>query len=111
MQILDFLKQTEPDLEKNDGFHVRDAVRCADGFTISVQGGTWHHYCTPRSEHGQFTSAYDEVECGFPSEAEELLFNYAEDPSDLTGTVYAYVPIELVEEVIQKHGGIVVIED
>jgi hypothetical protein len=38
---------------------------------------------------------------------EPLLMPYAETPEDPTGTVYAYVPVELVTNVIVKHGGMV----
>lgn len=30
---------------------------------------------------------------------------YAEDPEALTETVYGYVPVTLVEQIIEKHGG------
>jgi hypothetical protein len=32
---------------------------------------------------------------------------YCEDPQDPTGTVYGYVPVQVVTNVIVKHGGIV----
>jgi hypothetical protein len=31
---------------------------------------------------------------------------YAEDPDNPTNTVYGFVPIELVEQLIENHGGI-----
>lgn len=49
---------------------------------------------------------YESVELGFPSTEDELINEYAEDDSDYTKTVYGYVPIEIVEELINKHGGI-----
>ena len=36
-----------------------------------------------------------------------MLMKYAEAPDDPTGTVYAYVPVQVVTNVIAKHGGIV----
>jgi hypothetical protein len=45
------------------------------------------------------------VEVGFPSKREALLMPYAEDRRIPTATVYGYVPIETVAEVIEKHGG------
>ena len=33
--------------------------------------------------------------------------DYAEDPRDLTGTVYGYVPAHIVRKMIAAHGGIV----
>ena len=47
------------------------------------------------------------VEVGFPSEEEPLLMDYCEDKSEPTHTVYAYVPVQVVTNVIAKHGGIV----
>ena len=38
---------------------------------------------------------------------EPLIADYAENPDDLTHTVYGYVPIEVVNKLIEIHGGIV----
>ena len=78
------------------------AVVCADGFQMSVQAGDGM-YCTPRDDYGP----YSEVEIGFPSEREECIMPYCEDPNDPTGTVYAYVPKAFVTYIIAKHGGMV----
>jgi len=78
-------------------------VVCADGFKMSVQafaGG----YCTPRKDGAE---KYTSVEVGYPSEAEELLMEWAEEPDKPTQTVYGYVPVQVVTNVIAKHGGIV----
>lgn len=84
---------------------------CADGFTMSVQGHCGA-YSSPRDD---FADHYTEVEVGFPSEREELLMPYIDaiDPEtvDSTGTVYGYVPISVIEQVIEKHGGLVGPED
>lgn len=80
--------------------HVCRTVACDDGFTMSVQASSGH-YCSPRSDSGPWTS----VEIGFPSNIEPLLFDYAEDPGNWTGTVYGYVPIELAAAVVELHGG------
>lgn len=62
------------------------------------------HYSTPRDNSGQ----YSEVELGFPTmEPNEEIAKFAEDANDLTGTVYSYVPIELVEALLESHGGLV----
>ena len=80
---------------------VRPRIVCKDGFSMSVQAGIGI-YSVPRKnlENGE----YKAVEVGFPSEPEELIFEYAEC-EDYTQTVYGYVPVELVEKVIEKHGG------
>lgn len=80
---------------------LRPMAVCADGFQISIQASQCH-YCSPRRD-GYID--YKEVELGFPSQAEEMIRDYAED-DDLTRTVYGYVPVELVDRVLQKHGGI-----
>lgn len=81
---------------------IRNRAECEDGFTISIQASEFH-YCTPRTNLS--TGNYDTVELGFPSEADELITEYAENPDNLTRTVYGYVPIEIVDELIKKHGG------
>lgn len=76
-------------------------ILCADGLEISVQA-SHYHYCSPRTDNAL---EYYEVEVGFPSEKIEEFMEYAEDSEDPTGTVYANVPVELVEAVIAAHGG------
>ena len=80
----------------------RPAVKCEDGYQVSIQASEYH-YCSPR-ETG--LNHYDEVELGFPNKADEELLDYAEEPEKPTDTVYGYVPIDLVDKVIMKHGGI-----
>ena len=36
--------------------------------------------------------------------------NYAETPENPTETVYGWVPVEVVESVIEKHGGLMGLE-
>lgn len=82
--------------------HLRPWAVCADGFGISIQASQ-NHYCSPRKD-GQID--YEEVELGYPSKEEVLIADYAEDPGDLTNTVYGYVPVEVVDKMLEKHGGI-----
>lgn len=79
-------------------------LHCNDDFSMSVQAH-WGAYCSPRVDPDQ-TDWYWNVEVGFPSEKEDLLMEFAESPDDPAETVYGYVPIEVVIEVINKHGGI-----
>lgn len=76
-------------------------VVCADGFIMSVQGSVFA-YCSPRNNEGPYTH----VEVGYPSHAEPMLKPFAEDPDNLIHTVYGYVPVNLVLEVINNHGGV-----
>ena len=76
-------------------------VVCADGFNMSVQVSR-NHYCSPRIDDA---AAYSEAEVGYPSECEELLMPFVEDSENPTETVYGYVPVEIIDQVIIKHGG------
>ena len=76
-------------------------VICEDGFKMSVQAGQ-SNYSTPRD----VADSYEDAEVGYPSEEEYILAKYAEDGENLCDTVYGYVPCFIVDEVIEKHGGI-----
>ena len=78
-------------------------VICADGFEMSVQAHATA-YCSPRMDDAD---KYSSVEIGFPSEREPLLIDFAEEVNKPTKTVYGYVPVQTVTNVIAKHGGIV----
>ena len=80
---------------------VMPSLVCKDGFRFSVQASEGH-YCTPRDNEGP----WEEVEVGYPSKVEELLLPFAENPFKPTETVYPYVPVHLVKEIIKKHGGL-----
>ena len=79
-----------------------ERVCCADGFEMSVQANV-SAYCSPRENSGK----YELVEVGFPSAVEPMLMPYVEDRTTPTRTVYGYVPVEVVTNVLAKHGGIV----
>jgi hypothetical protein len=80
-----------------------EQIVCKDGFTMSVQANHGA-YCVPRVDDAE---KYVEVEVGFPSKAEALLIEWAEDRNKPTDTVYGYVPAERVALVCAKHGGVV----
>lgn len=75
-------------------------IECKSGLTLSVQASRFH-YCSPRVNEGPYLS----VEVGIPSEAIEELMPYADNPDAPTESVYGYVPIGIVVEIINKHGG------
>ena len=83
-------------------------VVCKDGFEMAVRCGLTL-YSSPRD----VAKRYSEVEIGFPSAPEPLIAEYAEDweiegddDPKLCETVYGYVPVKLVNKVLEKHGGI-----
>lgn len=86
----------------DDGIPMRRKAKCADGFEVSIQASR-AHYCQPRDDDGP----YWEVELGFPTQRPtDEIMEFAEDESQPTRTVYGYVPIEMVDELIAVHGGI-----
>jgi len=77
-------------------------ITCNDGSTFSVQADN-AAYCKPRRNFAQFTH----VEVGFPNfDPPSSWMSYCESTEDPQGTVYGYIPIELVEQFIVEHGGI-----
>lgn len=87
-----------------DCTYMSKRVELNSGLTLSIQASEYH-YCEPRKNIDD-KSRYSMFEIGFPSAEIELISHLAEDPSDLTGTVYPYVPREVVETVISDNGGI-----
>ena len=82
----------------------RPAIKCADGFHISVQAGE-HLYCRPRET---FVGPFSAVECGFPSGPVPTLAEWKDSSDeDDTQTVYGYVPVHIVDTLLDAHGGIV----
>ena len=103
-------------------------IRCNDGFSMSVQASS-AHYCSPKNDKGPYIS----VEVGFPSEFEILLCPYQdgviwdgekinfegmgkdiEDNANkimqrvmFVESIFGYVPIEVIKEIIRKRGGLV----
>ena len=77
-------------------------VICANGLEMSVQASVTH-YCKPRNDVGPYT----QVEIGFPNKKVEALMLYKDGEviEDPTETVYSYVPIQVVLDVIEANGG------
>jgi hypothetical protein len=73
--------------------YINPKIICNDGFSISVQGGSWY-YSTPKEK----TDVYLELEIGFASEKDEIMLNYDE--------TRGYVPINEINECLKRHGGI-----
>lgn len=83
------------------GFRQVQEILCADGLRLSVQA-SFTHYCAPRDSVGPWTH----VEVGYPSQSVPELLEYADEPDYPTGTVYGYVPVAVIEEIVEKHGGL-----
>ena len=78
-------------------------IMCNDGFNFSAQASKFA-YCSPRMNHEEGI-VYNSVEVGFPSEKPDLIMEYCETPSEPTETVYGYVPVKIVEQLVELHGG------
>ena len=83
------------------GFSVKQLV-CKSGLSMSVQASS-NHYCSPR-EDGQ--SHYDSVEVGYPSRKVDDLLEYAENPATPTDTVYGWVPVNIINKIVDENGGL-----
>ena len=89
-------------LRLTEAFQLRPRIICSDGFSVSVQA-SWAHYCIPRNNVGPF----NHVELGFPSDFDEILFEYGEDSSELSDmrdTIFPHVPIEVLLTCLNNHG-------
>lgn len=83
-------------------YHRCPRIECADGFSMSVQASSGH-YCSPRVDN----ATWSQVEVGFPTEKPCHFLSYAESPENPMDTVYGYVPVELVVDEINSHGGVI----
>lgn len=95
MTVKEWLLHT---FEENEFPRPRPRAKCKDRFSISIQANEYV-YCLPRETLA--SGEYSALELGYASKHEELLEEYRE------GAIYPYVPMEVVEKVIEKHGGIV----
>lgn len=98
MNLQQFIKETF-DSEKE--FFNRPRIYCKDGFNMSVQGSK-RHYCSPRSNQDYYNS----MEIGYPSQEEKSILEFAEQKERPTDTFYGWVPCELIQNIIDNHGGI-----
>ena len=84
---------------------MRNQFTCNNGLIFSLQT-TRTHYCTPRNDKGPWTH----VEIGFPSRKVESLMPYADGAwrdCPPTDDVYAYVPMDVVQKMIDDNGGLI----
>ena len=86
-------------------------IHCKDGFNISIQVNRGNYSASENGVH-IFGTDWKLVEWGFPSEQIDAqkynAENYLEEDEeiDTTQTVGGYVEIELMDELLQEHGGI-----
>ncbi len=82
------------------------SIVCKDGFKMSVQASKTH-YCEPRDDIGPYRA----VEVGYPSSYDHLLMEYIDSYIDRdlepTNAVYGWVPVHVIQMIIDAHGGMV----
>lgn len=81
-------------------FPIYDTVICADGARVSVQANHMF-WCEPRNDVGPYTA----VEAGLPSVAPPLSWAPYREPGPVE--LYAKLPVALVHEYLDAHGGMV----
>lgn len=86
-------------------------VYAMDGFNISLQIHRGN-YASSENGYRRLGHTWDEVEYGYPSENEEMMFQYDEmyygEPSEsfnITESV-GRIPVSVMEKVFEKHGGV-----
>lgn len=82
---------------------IRERLTCKDGFTMSLQASQYH-YSSPRETGAPFYSA---VEIGYPQapDGSERRLRTLREYND-GWSVYGYVPIDKVNRIIHRHGGL-----
>lgn len=109
MKLEDFFKETYNVLVEENALYglsipmmgiIRPIIICNDGFSMSVQGSQYT-YCEPKIT----TDWYESLEIGFPSDEEESIKDYNGGDN-----VYGYVPVNIIQAIIDNHRGIDVFE-
>lgn len=95
----------ELERDYNNNYFYVPRICCNDGFSISIQVNNGN-YCASENGTRQFGFNWVEVEWGFPSEEIDAVKYNAEDEGNTTNTVGGYVDINLIDELIEEHGGL-----
>lgn len=80
-------------------------VVCADGFSISIQVNK-SNYCGSENGYREFGRTWTLVEWGFPSEEIDGEKYNAEGLVEPTTDSVGSIEIEVIEELLDEHGGI-----
>ena len=104
-----FQNMLNPMLSPNDYYQAKPfilpRIRCKDGFSVSYQIGSTH-YCESNNGYRVLGDTWKMVEFGFPSYKEELLEPHKEEEDEPLTNSVGMIPIEIAQQVIDKHGGI-----
>jgi len=98
------MKDFRLELTKDDNSIINNRLAITPDLDISIQAGEYN-YSEPR-ENLRDNTRFTAFELGFPNfNPPEYIAAYAEEPDDLQGTVYAYVPYELIQKMIDELRG------
>lgn len=95
MTVKEFLKATSP----TKGNQPRRHAVCGDGSVLSIQASA-SHYSIPRQNNAEEYTAVEVL--GLSGENLNELKKYSDGKSG----IYGWVPVELLEKIVEKHGGI-----
>ncbi len=85
---------------------LRPRAECKDGFSISIQDGS--NGFPHNSTINPYTGEIETLDLAYPSSDDcEEIWDYAYDKAIYTDSVYPFVPVDLVDRLITRHGGII----
>lgn len=93
------------------GRSVNQAIVCADGFTVSVQASSMH-YAHDSSGEAPYWNLGTDPQIAYPFVTFEVGYPSENPPADVwdeydSGGVWAWVPREVVADLLDLHGGAV----
>lgn len=93
----------------NNDYFFCPTVFAKDGFNVSLQINNGN-YCESNKGYRRLGHTWNEVEYGFPSKNEPLMWQYCEmfeeeKEGNVIGTV-GRIPVEVLEAIFELHGGI-----
>lgn len=103
-----YFQECRPRIVCNDGYSVSvradQYVPCMPQYTQWQNEDGWQVMSLEENFKTDHYTPYESVEIDYLSEEDELLNEYAE-ADKYKGIVYPFVPVEVVEKLIEKHGG------
>lgn len=99
-QTVDRCDRVKNGISLNTKNYLFEELKLKDGLSLSVQASDGH-MCSPRGTIMN-NSEYEEVEVYSHGVYVNELLHFCSESE----FVYGYVPVELMEELVEKHGGI-----
>jgi len=77
------------------------SIETNNGLEIAIQAGELF-CCSPRDNYGP----WELVEINYINRRIEKLTAYADDAENIEDTIYRWVPVDLIDEIVEENGGI-----